>query len=299
MIMSTEDINPRCTDIDTLGVAEIFAIINAEDATVAAAVRGAGPQICEAINDAVETIRAGGRLLYVGAGTSGRLGVLDASEMPPTFSVDSSLIRAVIAGGPAAITTSVEGAEDDEEAGIRAIADLKPGDMLIGITASGRAPFVLAALREAKGRAIKAWLLSCNDVSCDFPVDGAIVVLTGPEVVSGSTRLKAGTATKMVLNMISTITMIRLGRVFRGYMIDVVPSNDKLRRRALWIVQETTGCSADSARELLEMAAGSAKTAILMYLKGVNYEQATGMLQRAGGGLRRALELPSSGDGAS
>ncbi|MBF0316926.1 MAG: N-acetylmuramic acid 6-phosphate etherase [Nitrospirae bacterium] len=292
MIMSTEYVNPRCTEIDALSVAEIFSIINAEDATVAAAVREAGADICRAIEAAVETLNAGGRLFYIGAGTSGRLGVLDASEMPPTFSVGSDLIRAIIAGGPAAITTSIEGAEDDEQAGISAVADLSQRDMLIGITASGRAPFVLAALKEAGRRGIKTWLLTCNDVSYDF-VDGTIAVLTGPEVVSGSTRLKAGTATKMVLNMVSTIAMIRLGRVYRGYMVDVVPSNDKLRGRALWIVQEVTGCGGDRAKYLLEMAAGSAKTAILMQLRGLNYQQAVGMLQRAGGGLRQALELPT------
>ncbi|KJU84460.1 N-acetylmuramic acid 6-phosphate etherase [Candidatus Magnetobacterium bavaricum] len=294
MIMSTEYINPRCTEIDSLGVAEIFSIINAEDATVATAVREAGVDICRAIEAAEETLRAGGRLFYIGAGTSGRLGVLDASEMPPTFSVGRDLIQAIIAGGPAAITTSAEGAEDDEQAGISAIADLTQRDMLIGITASGKAPFVLAALKEGRRKALKTWLLTCNDVSCDF-VDGTIAVLTGPEVVSGSTRLKAGTATKMVLNMISTITMVRLGRVYRGYMIDVVPSNDKLRRRALQTVQEITGCSGDRAGELLELAAGSAKTAILMQLRGLNYQQAVGMLQRAGGGLRQALELSAIG----
>ncbi|MBF0337480.1 MAG: N-acetylmuramic acid 6-phosphate etherase [Nitrospirae bacterium] len=296
MIMSTEDINPSCTDIDALTVEEIFAVLNAEDATVATAVRAAGMDICQAIEDAIRTLSCGGRLFYAGAGTSGRLGVLDASEMPPTFSVGSDMIQAIIAGGPAAITTSVEGAEDDEQAGVRAIADLKSGDMLIGITASGTTPFVLAALKEARRRGIKGWLLSCNDVSCDF-VDGTIVVATGPEVVSGSTRLKAGTATKMVLNMISTITMIRLGRVYNGYMVDVVPSNAKLRRRALRIVQELTGCSSNRARELLEtdQVTGNAKTAILMQLRGVGYQQATEMLRRAGGGLRRALELPVIG----
>ncbi|MBF0344913.1 MAG: N-acetylmuramic acid 6-phosphate etherase [Nitrospirae bacterium] len=289
MHVTTEEVNPSSKDIDAQGVEEIFAIMNEQDSEVAAAVKRAGPAICRAINDAVDTIRNGGRLLYVGAGTSGRLGVLDASEMPPTFSVSPSLISAVIAGGHQAITTSVEGAEDDEEAGTRVINNIGCNDMIIGITASGKAPFVLAALKEGKRRSIKCWLLTCNDVSYDF-VDGTMAVITGAEIVAGSTRLKAGTATKMVLNMISTIAMIRLGRVYRGHMVDVVPSNDKLRRRALRIVQELTGCCADRACELLEMARGSAKTAVLMQLRENDYEMAVQLLQGAGGSLRQALE---------
>ena len=195
----------------------------------------------------------------------------------------------MIAGGNRALTEAVEGAEDDEDAGIEAVSGVSDKDMLIGITASGTTPFTLAALKEGKRRGAKCRLLTCNDVRYDF-LDGIIKLLAGPEIIAGSTRLKAGTATKIVLNMISTAVMIRLGKVYKGYMVDVVPSNKKLRKRAVRIIQEITGCRIGEADVLLDRSGGNAKTAILMRLKGLSCEEAKGLLERSYGSLRKALE---------
>lgn len=287
--MNTEGLNPRSQDIDELSVKEIVNIMNDEDIFTVKAVRMASNSIVNAIESAINSIRSGGSLIYIGAGTSGRLGVLDASEMPPTFNVPSHVIRAIIAGGDRAITNAIEGAEDEEDAGRRSVAEVTSKDMLLGITASGNTPFVLAALKEAKGKGAKSWLLTCNDVRYDF-LDGVIKLIVGREIVAGSTRLKAGTATKMVLNIISTSVMIKLGKVYKGYMVDVVPSNNKLIDRALRIIQEITGCSAAVAVELLQKSGGNAKTAILMYERQLKYEDAVLLLEKSGGSLREALK---------
>ena len=236
---STEETNPHSKEIDALPIQEIIRIMNEENLLVTEAVRAASDSISLAVRDAVNAIRSGGSLIYIGAGTSGRLGVLDASEIPPTFNVSPDMVRGIIAGGNRALTEAMEGAEDDTEAGIEAVADVTDKDMLIGITASGTTPFTLGALKEAKRREAKCWLLTCNDVEHNF-LDGIIQLLAGPEIVAGSTRLKAGTATKIVLNMISTTAMIQSGKVYKGYMVDVVPSNKKLRIRAIRIIREIT-----------------------------------------------------------
>lgn len=288
-MMPTEDINPHSEEIDILPAEEIIRIINDETLHVIKAIDTAKNSITLAINNAINTIKHGGNLIYIGAGTSGRLGVLDASEIPPTFNVSTNVIRGIIAGGERALTEAVEGAEDDEDAGIKAVSGLSERDMLMGISASGITPFTISALREGKKLGAKCWLLTCNDVEYSF-LDGIIRIPVGPEIIAGSTRLKAGTATKIVLNMISTATMIRLGKVYRGYMVDVVPNNKKLRRRALKIIQEITGCRIEDAEALLDKAGGNAKTAILMYMKNLNYEKAKNLLERSDSSLRKALE---------
>ena len=287
--MITEETNPHSKEIDALSIQEIIRIMNDENLLVTEAVRAASDSISLAVRDAVCAIRSGGRLIYIGAGTSGRLGILDASEIPPTFNVSPDLVRGLIAGGNRALTEAVEGAEDDEEAGIEAVSGVSDKDMLIGITASGTTPFTISALREGKRRGARCRLLTCNDVEYDF-LDGIIKLLAGPEIIAGSTRLKAGTATKIVLNMISTAAMIQLGKVYKGCMVDVVPSNKKLRSRAIRIIREITGCRDEEAEVLLDRSGGNAKTAILMRLKGLSREEAKGLLERSDGSLRKALE---------
>jgi len=287
--MITEDLNPLAADIDALSIEEIVRIMNDEDMLVVKAVKNARDSICKAIYNAVDCIKSGGSLIYIGAGTSGRLGILDSSEMPPTFNVSPETVRAIIAGGNEAITNSIEGAEDDEDAGKMALANIKDKDMLLGITASGKTPFVISALKQGKNIGARCWLLTCNDVEHDF-LDGIIKVLVGPEIIAGSTRLKAGTATKMVLNAISTAMMINLGKVYKGYMVDVVPSNKKLLDRALRIIQTIAGCSNEEAKELLVKSNYNPKTAVLMHLKGLSYEDAKSLLERSEDSLRKALE---------
>jgi N-acetylmuramic acid 6-phosphate etherase len=286
--MLTEQLNPSAREIDALEVEGIVGLMSMEDSKVVAAVWAAAPQICAAARDAVNALRAGGSLVYAGAGSSGRMGVLDASEMPPTFNVPPHMVRGVIAGGAPALTRSIEGAEDDEDEGRRAVREVSSRDMLLGISASGKTPFVIAALREGKARGARCWLLTCNETAWDF-LDGVITVIVGPEVVAGSSRLKAGTATKMILNMISTAAMIKLGRVYKGWMVDVVPVNTKLRMRALGIIRDVTGCTSHDAVELLNASGGNAKTAILMHLKGILKAEAEARLENAGGSLRAAL----------
>lgn len=288
--MLTEELHPLSRDIDNLTAEEIVTLMNNEDKGVVETVGDASGAICKAVNDAIKVIQGGGSLVYVGAGTSGRLGVLDASEMPPTFGVSPVLVRAIIAGGEGAVTKAVEGVEDDEIAGRASVSLITEEDMVLGISASGRTPFVLSALRECKSRGARCHLLTCNTVAYDF-LDGIIILNVGPEIIAGSTRLKAGTATKMVLNMISTTAMIKTGRVYRGYMIDVIPSSEKLRRRALRIIKEVTNCSSEEAERYLNESRGSAKRAVLMYVKGLGYEEAEGVLKRSGGSLREALKI--------
>ncbi|MBF0465106.1 MAG: N-acetylmuramic acid 6-phosphate etherase [Nitrospirae bacterium] len=286
--MITENLHPKSKGLDILSADGIFDLMSADNRAVLEAVEAARESICRAIEDAYNTIRGGGTLLYVGAGTSGRLGVLDASEMYPTFSAPPTMIQAVIAGGADALTTPVEGAEDDVMAGCDAVKSIKSNDMVLGITASGTAPYVLSALKEAKRRGAKIWLLTCNDNKCDFCPD-SINVVTGPELIAGSTRLKAGTATKIVLNMISTSVMVKLGRVYDGYMVDVVPSNEKLKKRAIKIVSELTNCTTLRASELISASGGNPKTAILMEMKNLSKEDAKSLLDNSGGSLRAAL----------
>lgn len=253
----TEARNPKAARLGELSVGELLALMNAEDAGVPVAVAAALPAIERAVHVIVEALGGGGRLRYVGAGTSGRLGVLDASEVPPTFGVDPDLVGGIIAGGDAALRSSIEGAEDDGAAGARdAAGSLRAGDVLVGISASGRATYVRAALEEARRLGARTIALTCDPSSpLATTAELAIVVETGPEVLAGSTRLKAGTATKLVLNMLSTAAMVRLGRTKGDLMVDLRATNAKLRARAVRIVANETGVSEEEARRRLEAAA--------------------------------------------
>ncbi|WP_214412292.1 N-acetylmuramic acid 6-phosphate etherase [Sphaerisporangium fuscum] len=277
VLATTEQSDPRYRQIDRLPTDEIARLMNAADSTVPAAVAAAVPQISAAIDEIAARMRQGGRLLYVGAGTSGRLAVLDASECPPTFGTDPEVVRGIIAGGPAALTRSVEGAEDDAEAGAAAIREqgVGPLDSVVGISASGRAPFVVAAVTEARRLGALTAGLSCNTgVPLSAAADHPIEVIVGPEVVTGSTRLKAGTAQKLVLNMISTISMIKCGRTFGNYMIEVSASNTKLVDRAARIVGEITGADLAVARRTLEAAGHEVKTAVVMITRDLDADEA-------------------------
>jgi N-acetylmuramic acid 6-phosphate etherase len=289
----TERADPRFAAIDTASVGELAALMNEADAEVPAAVRAALPQIVPAIEAVAERVRAGGRLLYVGAGTPGRIGVLDASECPPTFGTPPELVRGIIAGGPNAVFAAQEGVEDDEDAGRAAIAgeDVGPLDSVVGLAASGRTPFVVAAVVEARGRGALTVGLSCNTATpLSAAAEHAIEVPVGPEVVAGSTRLKAGTAQKLVLNMFSTIVMVRLGKTYGNLMVDLHASNAKLRERAIRTVMTITGAPRHRAAAALEASHMQVKPAILRLHSGLDGEQAAARLAAADGHLRVAME---------
>ena len=290
---TTERRNPRTASIDLASPIEIVDVINAEDRLVPDAVATQRVEIARAIEIAERTFRAGGRLFYLGAGTSGRLGVLDASEIPPTFGADPELVQGIIAGGPPALTRAQEGAEDIIDNGAREIdaRNVGPNDFVIGIAASGTTPWVHAAVKRAKERGASAGMIACSALSNDVLelVDVAIVPITGPEVVTGSTRMKAGTATKLVLNMITTGAMIRLGKTYGNLMVDLRATNDKLKDRSERIVIEVCGVSREEARALLDAADKSVKTAIIMQKLGVGRDEALAALEKAGGVIRRAI----------
>jgi N-acetylmuramic acid 6-phosphate etherase len=292
----TERRNPKTAEIDLASPLEIVDLINAEDRTVAEAVAQQREPIARALAAAEEALRAGGRLFYVGAGTSGRLGVLDASEIPPTFGAPPDLVQGIIAGGPAALTRSQEGAEDrlDSARDDLNAAGVRASDLVIGIAASGTTPYVRAALMHAKTLGARTAIVACSPPPDDSlaVVDIAIVVLTGPEVVTGSTRMKAGTATKLVLNTITTGAMIRLGKTYGNLMVDLQASNAKLRDRAERIVRDVCGVTRGAAHELLEAADGSVKLAIVMHRLQVDASGARAALAREGGVIRRVLKGP-------
>lgn len=260
----TEARNEKARGIASFTTRQILELMNDEDATVPAAVRAALPAIERAVDEIVAAFGTGHRLRYIGAGTSGRLGVLDASEAPPTFGVDDDLVRGTIAGGDAALRHSIEGAEDDSGAGARAVREkVREGDVLVGISASGRAKFVTAAMVMARELGARTVALTCDDSSpLAKDADVAITIDVGPEVLAGSSRLKAGTATKLVLNMLSTAAMIRAGRTRGDLMIDLRPTNAKLRERAVRMVKEETGLTEDEARARLEKAGWSVRKAL-------------------------------------
>ncbi|MBB5786237.1 N-acetylmuramic acid 6-phosphate etherase [Jiangella mangrovi] len=288
----TEAIDPRYAALDEAPVAELARLMNEADSTVPAAVARELPRISAAIEAIVERVGAGGRLVYVGAGTSGRLGVLDASESRPTFNVGPDEVIAVIAGGPEAIAGAVEGAEDDADAGAQAMTDAGIGhaDAVVGLATSGRTPYVLGAVQRARELGALTVGVSCNhQTELSAAVDHPVEVVVGPEVLSGSTRLKAGTAQKLVLNMISTITMVRLGKTYRGLMVDLRASNDKLRGRATRIVSALTGARPDQARAMLASSGYDVRTAVLRLRLGLDHETATERLRAADGRLRDAL----------
>ena len=290
--LTTEAINPALADIDALDTETRLRLMNAEDATVAAAVGREIPQIARAVQRAAASLRAGGRLLYVGAGTSGRLGVLDAAECPPTFGVAPTVVQGLIAGGEGAMFRAVEGAEDDPDLGAAAIigADVGEKDTVVGISASGQAPFVLGALRQAVRRGAATVALTNNRPSeVEAVAAVTIAVVVGPEILAGSTRLKSGTAQKMVLNMISTGAMIETGKTYGNLMVDVQATNRKLQARAVRIIRQVTGASAERAEAALSAAGGSAKVAIVTLQTGASPDEARQRLGHAGGFLRRAL----------
>ncbi len=288
----TEERNPASADIDRLPTLAVLQVMNREDGLVAKAVGKELAHVAAAVDAIVERLARGGRMIYVGAGTSGRLGVLDAAECPPTFGTPPEMVQAIIAGGDAALRASVEGAEDSEEAGHvdLALLAVTAHDAVVGLAASGSTPYVLGALAEAATRGALTVGVTCNrETPLAGLVDIAIVPLVGPEVIAGSTRLKAGMAQKMVLNMLSTAAMIRLGKTFGNLMVDVQPTNDKLRRRARAIVAEAARVSEDTAAQLLAACNGEVKTAIVSHLAGVTPEEARQRLQATGGRVREAL----------
>ena len=292
----TEQRNPRTQRIDVASSLEIVDLMNAEDATVAPAVRAVREDLARAIDLAVAAFQRSGRLIYVGAGTSGRLGVLDASECPPTFGTPPEMVVGVIAGGYTALVKSSEGAEDEVNAGMSAMdqARVAPADFVLGIAASGTTPFVRAALSRAQTIGAATGLVSCSDPprvlvdTCDV----LILPKVGPEALTGSTRLKAGTATKLVVNTISTGAMIRLGRAYGNLMVDLLAMSDKLHDRGERIVMECCGVDRVTARRAIEAAGGSVKLAIVMTKRGVGKAEAERLLADAGGFVRRAAGDP-------
>jgi N-acetylmuramic acid 6-phosphate etherase len=289
----TEQPNPASDHIDALPTGEVLAIINQDDQKVAAVVATQIPRIAEAVDRIVERLRAGGRLFYIGAGTSGRLGVLDAAECPPTFRVPTQLVQGIIAGGEAALARATEASEDDPEAGRSDLAErgFTGQDALVGIAASGRTPYVLGAVEAANQLGALAIGISCTpDSPLAQRAQIAITPLVGPEVIAGSTRMKAGTATKLVLNMISTAVMIRLGYVYGNLMVNVQPRNTKLRDRATRIVASSAALSYERAGEILREAGDSVPVAIVMALLSLDRKAAEIRLAAAGGRIAEALK---------
>ena len=289
----SEGRNPETMDIDLLSTESILRKINQEDAKVANAVAQEIPHIASAVDTIVEKLLAGGRLVYTGAGTSGRLGILDAVECRPTFSVPDSLVIGIIAGGEPAIQHAVEGAEDDKAQGARDIQaiDFSDKDVLVGLSASGRTPYVVGALEYANSLGAKTISIACNPDSIVLNSAGiAICPVVGPECLTGSTRMKSGTAQKLVLNMLSTASMIRLGKTYQNLMVDVNATNEKLKARAIRIVMQATDCEKEEAAKALEAANHKAKVAIMMILTDTSADQAESMLATNNGFLRRAVE---------
>lgn len=290
--LSTEGLDPRYNDIDSMSVAELASLMNEADTSVPQRVAEAMEQIVPAIESTSERMCAGGRLFYVGAGTPGRIAILDASEIPPTFSTSDRVVG-IIAGGSNAIVDAVEGAEDDAQAGALAIdeAGVGPKDTVIGIAASGRTPFVIGAVRRARELGALGIGLSCNEnTALSAVAEHAIEIVVGPEIISGSTRLKAGTAQKLVLNMFSTIAMIRLGKTYGNLMVDVRPTNAKLRRRAARITAQISGAGQQEVERALEQAEYSVPVAVIMLQQQLPVDRARAVLEAAGGRLRLALE---------
>jgi N-acetylmuramic acid 6-phosphate etherase len=290
----TEKVNPKTKNIDRLSTRDILRLINREDASVAAAVRRELPYIARAVEMVIRTFRRGGRLFYLGAGTSGRLGVLDAAECPPTFGTNPRLIKGIIAGGSPSLVRSREGVEDNINAAGDDIARQKIGskDLVIGITASRRTPYVLAGLLAAKAQGAKTVFMSCNPrrmAPAEF--DLAICPVVGPEVIAGSSRMKAGTAQKMILNMITTTAMIRSGRVYGNRMVDLRATSEKLKERSKKVLIDICGLSYEDSELLLKRAGGSVKTAIVMSLTKSSGPRARNLLEKADGFVYKALVL--------
>lgn len=291
--IATEQRNPNTMNIDTLSTLDMVKLINQEDHRVADAVGEVTDKIAQAVDVIAEKLAAGGRLIYCGAGTSGRLGILDAVECPPTYSTDPETVQALMAGGYGAIFKAVEGAEDSKELGVQDMQNIHfgPKDVLVGIAASGRTPYVRGCMEYAKQLGAPTVAVTCCPGSeLDQFADIGIAPAPGPEVVTGSTRMKSGTAQKMVLNMLSTGAMIKLGKVYGNLMVDVKPSNEKLIRRCVTIVCSAAECTEAEATKALEACSYRPKVAIVMVLRGVDAETACAMLQKAEGRIAKVLE---------
>jgi N-acetylmuramic acid 6-phosphate etherase len=291
--LGTEKVNPASTNLDQMSALEIATIMNIEDSKVASAVERALPQIARAIDLIAAGLRKGGRLIYVGSGTSGRLGALDASEIPPTFDTDPRAVQYIIAGGPRALASSTEASEDSRELGRREMAKKKPSrnDVVVGLAASGRTPFTIAAIEHARSRGAKTVAVACNANSLlGRAAHVSIVADVGPEVLTGSTRMKAGTAQKMILNMLSTGAMTRLGYVYGNLMVHVELKNQKLIERGIRILERATGAQREEARRVLAEARNRVPVALVMLETGAERAVATKALAAASGNVRRAIE---------
>jgi N-acetylmuramic acid 6-phosphate etherase len=290
----TEQRNPNSIDIDLKSTEEIVQIFHEEDRKAFAAVEAESTSIARGIDLITRVFRRGGRLFYIGAGTSGRLGVLDASECPPTFSTEPDMVQGIIAGGDKALRRSVETAEDQPEAGAQSIREheVTDRDVVVGIASSGRTPYILGALEEAHRIGAKTILLCCTPPADNLKafVDIFIAPIVGPEIITGSTRLKAGTATKLVLNMLTTVLMIKIGKIYNNLMVDIQLSNAKMIDRGTRIIMEVATTDYRTARAALGRAGGSAKIAIVMLLKGIDQMEAVALLEQNDGFLRRVLE---------
>jgi N-acetylmuramic acid 6-phosphate etherase len=291
--LTTEQRNPETMNLDQMTPLEIAETMNRQDAKVIEAVKEVLPQVAKVIEWTTEAISSGGRIIYMGAGTSGRLGVLDAVECPPTFGVSPDVVVGLMAGGERAFVKAVEGAEDSETLGTEDLKNigLNEKDVVIGIAASGRTPYVIHALRYARSIGVKTAIIACNrDSEMSKEADIAIEPVTGPEVLTGSTRLKAGTAQKLILNMISTGSMVGSGKAYENLMVDVMQSNEKLKTRAENIVMEATGCEREKARTAIDEAKGSVKLAITSILLDTPVEEAEKALAEAKGHIRKAIK---------
>lgn len=291
--LATESVDPALADLDTRSTLDLVRLMSAGDQRALDAVAACAEPIAHAVDGIADRLARGGRLFYVGAGTPGRLGVLDASEIPPTFGADPSLVQGVIAGGDEAVFRSIEAAEDDADQGAADLVgrDIGPDDAVVGISASGRTPYVIGALRAAREVGALAIAVANNEGSqAAAAADITIEAVVGPEFISGSTRLRSGTAQKLVLNQLSTLTMVRLGKTFGNLMVDVQASNDKLRARAERLVVQASGGTVDDARSVLADADGHVKTAILMRLRGIDAPAARDLLERHHGHLRAAVD---------
>ena len=295
--LGTEQANAATSSLDTRSAREIAGIINAEDVRVAFAVAHALPEIARAIEAIAQALSTGGRLIYVGAGTSGRLGALDASEIPPTFNTDPRTVQYIMAGGPKALGSSTEASEDDTRLALAEIRKRKPRrhDIVLGIATSGRTPFTIACVEYARKRGAHTIALTCNrDSPLERAADFAIITEVGPEVLAGSSRMKAGTAHKMVLNMISTGAMTRLGYVYRNLMVSVWTKNEKLVQRAIRIVEQATGTNHESARRALKASGNRTPIAVVMLAADVTKSKAVAALKKSKGHVRQAIDLAKS-----
>ena len=295
--LSTEQILPAARNLDQMSSLEMARLMNEEDATVASAVRRALPQIARAIDVVADGLRQGGRLIYVGAGTSGRLGALDASEIPPTFNTNPRTVQFIMAGGPRALGASTEASEDDTNLAVAEIKKRKPGkkDIVLGIATSGRTPFTIAAIEYARRKGARTIALTCNRNSpLERAADFGIITEVGPEVLAGSSRMKAGTAHKMVLNMISTGAMTRLGYVYGNLMVNVWTKNEKLIQRSIRILEQATGADNDAASCALEASGNRTPVALVMLAAKVNRAQAVAALKKSKGHARQAIAIAKS-----